>query len=233
MTVSGLQKTTLIDYPDKVACTLFTHGCNFCCPFCHNPSLVTERPRVREILSEKKVFKFLNSRSKILDAVVITGGEPCLQNDLLDFVSKIKDMGFLVKLDTNGSFPEKLLNLLRYGVIDYIAMDIKSDINGYLKASGVYNETKNILRSIEIVKTSGVDYEFRTTVVKGIHGSKEIENMGKLVNGSKRFSIQNFKYGDTISKCFSKLNEFSKQELEVFQQILNKYVAEVCIKNIW
>jgi pyruvate formate lyase activating enzyme len=233
MTVSGIQKTTLIDYPDKVACTLFTHGCNFCCPFCHNPSLVTKKINLKEIFSEKKVFQFLNSRVKILDAVVITGGEPCLQNDLLGFVSKVKDMGFLVKVDTNGSFPDKLQELLEHGVVDYIAMDVKSDLEGYLRASGVYKETKNILRSIEIIKNCNVGYEFRSTVVKGIHGIKEIENMGKLVNGAKRFSLQNFKSGETISKCFSKLNEFSKVELENFQHILNQYVAEVCIKNIW
>lgn len=232
MTISGLQKTTLIDYPDKVACTLFTHGCNFCCPFCHNPSLVVQGVKKGEILSEKEVFSFLKKRSNVLDAVVITGGEPCLQNDLVEFVSKIKKKGFLVKVDTNGSFPERLQDLLKNKLVDYVAMDIKSDLDGYFRASGACRDISNILRSIEIIKNGDVEYEFRSTVVKGIHGPQQLANIGKLISRAKRFSIQNFKAGETISRKFNKLNEFSKAELEVFQDILKDYVDDIYIKNL-
>ncbi len=232
MTIAGLQKTTLIDYPGKIACTVFTHGCNFRCPFCHNPELVIKRLHKKNIIFEKDFFAFLGKRKKMLDAVVITGGEPCLHPDLLDFVKKIKKEKFLVKLDTNGSMPDVLEALLSENLLDYIAMDIKSSLDTYPKLSGGFDSFKKILRSIDMLQNSKVDYEFRTTVVKGMHTEVEIKKIGKLLEGSKAFSLQNFRSGKTISKELDKSNEFNRAELENFEKILKKYIERVEIKNL-
>jgi pyruvate formate lyase activating enzyme len=233
MTISGLQKTTLIDYPERIACTVFTHGCNFRCPFCHNPELVTEASKKETNISEEEFFRFLKKRKKMLDGVVITGGEPCLQKDLVSFSQKIKDEGFLVKVDTNGSFPEAIEGLLKEKVVDYIAMDVKSSLEEYGPTSGGFTDTKKILKSIELIKNSKIEYEFRTTVVKGMHSKGDIEKIGKLLKETKNFSLQNFKYGKSISPEFSKSNEFSKEELEGFAKILEEYIENVEIKNIY
>ncbi len=232
MTIAGLQKTTLIDYPGKIACTIFTHGCNFRCPFCHNPELVTKRLLKKNILFEKDFFAFLEKRKKMLDAVVITGGEPCLQEDLVSFCKKIKKEKFLVKVDTNGSVPEALEALLKEKAVDYIAMDIKSSLDRYKDLSGGFDSFKKILRSTEILKSSKIDYEFRTTVVKGLHTKKDIEKIGRMLEGAKSFSLQNFKSGKTISKSLKKTNEFSRGELENFEKILKKYIENIEIKNL-
>jgi len=230
MVIAGLQKTTLIDYPNKIACTVFTHGCNFRCPFCHNPELVVKPPN--ETIPEEKFFNFLKKRKTMLDGVVITGGEPCLQKDIVSFCKKIKKEDFLVKIDTNGSFPEILQKLLKEKLTDYIAMDVKSSFEEYEGTTGGFNGVGKISKSIELIKNSNVDYEFRTTVVKGMHTKESIENIGKLLKGIENFSLQNFKYSKSISSEFTKENEFSKKELEKFQKILEKYIEDVNIKNV-
>ncbi len=232
MTISGLQKTTLIDYPEKIACTVFTHGCNFRCPFCHNPELVTKPPKEDEVISEEEFFKFLKNRRYLLEGVVVTGGEPCVNKEIVDFAKKIKEKGFNVKIDTNGSFPKIIQKLLEEKAVDYIAMDIKSTLEEYEATTGGFNEIQKILESIELIKNSNVDYEFRTTVVKGMHTEEIMENMGRFLKGVKSFSLQNFKYSKSISSKFSKDNEFSKKELEKFGKIFKKYVENVNIKNI-
>ncbi len=232
MVISGLQKTTLIDYPDHVACTIFTYGCNFRCPFCHNPELVIDPLNEQEIILEEDFFRFLNKRKGMLDGVVITGGEPCLQKDLVPFSQKIKNSGFLVKIDTNGSLPGVIEELLQKKVVDYIAMDVKTDLEGYKDLTGI-EDTKSVVRSIKLLKNSKIDYEFRTTVVKKLHTKVNIENIGKLLEGERNFSLQNFKHGKSISSKFDKLNEFSKDELEEFSDILKKYIENVYVKNIY
>jgi len=231
MTIAGLQKTTLIDYPDKVACTVFTYGCNFRCPFCHNPELVTRKLQKKDTISEEEFFKFLKKRKNMLDGVVITGGEPCLQKDLISFCKKIKRRGFFVKVDTNGSLPEALEALLEAKAVDYIAMDIKSSFESYKKVTGGFDSFKKILHSIEILKNSKIDYEFRTTVVKGLHSEKDVERIGRMVDGEKYFSLQNFKSGKAISKKLNKSNEFSSDEMEKLQKILKEFVKKVEIRN--
>ncbi len=232
MTIAGLQKTTLIDYPGKIACSVFTYGCNFRCPFCHNPELVTKKLQKKNILSEKDFFEFLKKRKKLLDGVVITGGEPCLQKDLVSFCKKIKKQNFLIKLDTNGSFPEVLEALLEEKLLDYVAMDIKSSFDSYSEVSGGFDSFIKILKSIEILKNSKIPYEFRTTVVKGLHNEKEIKKIGRMVEGTEHFSLQNFKSCKTISKKLNKLNEFSEDEMENFKKILKKFVKKIELKNI-
>lgn len=231
MVISGLQKTTLIDYPGNIACTVFTHGCNFRCSFCHNPELVIKKIQKKNIITEEEFFQFLKKRKSMLDGVVITGGEPCIQKDLVSFCKKIKRRGFLIKVDTNGSFPEVLEGLLKAKTVDYIAMDIKSSFESYKVVSGGFDSFKKILHSIEILKNSNIDYEFRTTVVKGLHSKKDVERIGRMVDGAEHFSLQNFKCGKSISKKLNKSNEFNSDEMEKFQKILKKFVKKVEVKN--
>lgn len=231
MKIAGLQKTTLIDYPEKIACTVFTHGCNFRCPFCHNPELVTEAFNSKECISEESFFKFLNSRKKMLDGVVITGGEPCLQKNLASFMRKVKKNGFDLKLDTNGSFPEVLEALLAEGLLDYVAMDVKTNLEAYKGITGGFDNIDSIARSVEILKGSKIDYEFRTTVVKGLHKKKDIERISNFLEGCENFSLQNFKCAKTIVSDFTKENEFSIEELEEFKSILGKNISNVFLKN--
>ncbi|MGN1117523.1 MAG: anaerobic ribonucleoside-triphosphate reductase activating protein, partial [Acutalibacteraceae bacterium] len=165
MKIYGLQKMTLLDFPGKVACTLFTGGCNFRCPFCHNARLVTELDK-DEVYSEEEIFEYLRKRVGILDGVCITGGEPLMNADIADFITKVRELGYAVKLDTNGSYPETLKNLIDRGLVDYIAMDIKNTPEKYAQTIGVKKfDFTPIKKSIEIIMQSGVPYEFRTTVV--------------------------------------------------------------------
>ena len=168
MTINGMQKLTLLDYPGNVACLIFTQGCNFRCPFCHNSGLLDMNNNCEKI-DEKEVFKYLEKRRGLLDGVCISGGEPLLQKDIEDFIRKVKDLGYKVKLDTNGSSPKKLKQLIEDGLIDYVAMDIKNDFLNYDKTAGMCTNIDNIKKSIEIIENSNIEYEFRTTIVKQFH----------------------------------------------------------------
>lgn len=190
MNVQGYQKLTLLDFPGRVACTVFTGGCNLRCPFCHNASLVLT-PREGEN-REEEVLRYLAGRKGILEGVCITGGEPLLQPDLSDFVKQVKNMGFSVKLDTNGSDPDALAALLSAGGIDYVAMDIKSAPEHYEKAIGRAFPTERFMRSAEMIRASGIPYEFRTTLVKGIHEPEDMEGIGRWLAGEKRYFLQTF-----------------------------------------
>ena len=189
MNIQGFQKMTLLDFPGKVACIVFTGGCNLRCPFCHNGSLV-RRPAANKDM-QREVLEYLEKRRGIVDGVVITGGEPLLQPDLGEFIARIKEMGYAVKLDTNGALPERLKGLLAAGNIDYIAMDIKSSPEGYKKASGSEIDIENFRQSMEIIKQSGIEHEFRTTIVKGIHEAEDLLKIAQWVGAGENISFRN------------------------------------------
>ena len=192
MRIDGLQKMTLLDFPGKVACTVFTGGCNFRCPFCHNALLVTKLPEKPDY-TEDEILSFLEKRVGLLDGVAITGGEPLLNPDIADFIRKIRDMGYAVKLDTNGSFPERLKAIVSEGLVDYVAMDIKNRREKYAETIGLKNfDLSKIEESVEFLKSGAVDYEFRTTVVKQFHTVEDIRAAAEWIGGAKRYFLQNF-----------------------------------------
>jgi pyruvate formate lyase activating enzyme len=213
MKIGGLQKTTFLDYPDKMACVVFTVGCNLRCPFCHNRDLVDGL--VNDLIEEKDFFKFLENRKKILEGVVITGGEPTLQPDLMDFCKKIKKMGFLVKLDTNGTNPSIVKELMNEKLIDFVAMDFKNDFENYEKTVGVPVNLDKIKESIRMIQSWGGDYEFRTTFVPTLHTKKNIENILKIVPKEKLI-LQRFRPNNCLDSNFNKLDPVEKEELELF-----------------
>ncbi len=223
MEFSGIQKTTLIDYPGKVATTLFTYGCNFRCPFCHNPELVVKPNEFT--ITEDEVLEFLKSRTGKVDGVVITGGEPLLHDELKDFIIKVKDLGLLVKVDTNGYSPEKIEELCE--LVDYWAVDIKNSPEKYSETSGCEVDISKIKKSIKIIMKLGKDYEFRTTVVPGLHDKRSILGVGKLVKGAKRLVVQNFRGGKTIDPSYKNKKGFGYKELEGFKGVLKKLIEEV------
>ncbi len=192
MRIDGLQKMTLLDFPGKVACTVFTGGCNFRCPFCHNALLVTKLPEKPDY-SEDEILSFLEKRTGLLDGVAITGGEPLLNPDIADFIRKIRSMGYAVKLDTNGSFPERLKAIVDGGLVDYVAMDIKNRKEKYAETIGFKNlDLSKIEESVEFLKSGAVDYEFRTTVVEQFHTVEDIRAAAEWISGAKRYFLQNF-----------------------------------------
>jgi len=230
MVISGMQKLTLLDYPEKTACLLFTQGCNFRCPFCHNKDLLqNELPN--EIVSEEEVFAYLNKRQGILDGVCITGGEPLLQKDIYDFIKKIKDMGFLVKLDTNGSSPGTLKKLIDDNLLDYIAMDVKDDFESYDKTSGIAMiNIENIKKSIEIIENSSVEYEFRTTVVKELHDYEHLKHICEYIGPKAKYYIQNYRDCETVLN--KGLTGFSDVELFDIEKKLKVTYPNVMIRGI-
>ncbi|MDD4661940.1 MAG: anaerobic ribonucleoside-triphosphate reductase activating protein [Candidatus Pacebacteria bacterium] len=227
MRIGGLQKTTLIDYPSEIACIVFLIGCNFRCPFCFSKELVLEDTELFEI-SDEEFFTFLKKRQGQLDACVICGGEPTLNKELPDFCKRIKDLGFKVKLDTNGSNPEMIKQLVKEKLIDYIAMDVKAPFEKYSIAIGVNFDVNKIKESIEIIKNSGIDYEFRTTIVPQIHTLEDIKEIAKQISPAKKFFVQNFRNDkDLLDNSFKDVVPFSDAELnEVIEEIKQNF--EVC-----
>jgi len=219
--ITGFDKLSLLNYPEKMACTVFTPGCNFRCPFCHNASIVENRYKEYD---ENNVLRFIKSRCGIIEGVCITGGEPLLQPDLKDFIRKIKDMGLLVKLDTNGYMPDKLKELIDEDLIDYVAMDIKNCFEKYTLTSGTACFDKNrIMKSIEILLEGKVEYEFRTTLVKEFHQKEDIDKICEMIKGAKRYYLQNFEdTGDIIGKD---LHGLSKLGLEDYLSEAKQYLA--------
>ena len=228
MNIQGYQKLTLLDFPGKVACTVFCGGCNLRCPFCHNASLVNH-PRELENL-EEEVLSYLEKRRGILEGVCVTGGEPLLQPDLSGFLEKVKKMGYLVKLDTNGSDPEKLKRLLEEGNVDYVAMDIKNAPQTYEKAIGVKMDFARFQKSVQLLRESGVLHEFRTTLVKGIHGEKDLEEMGDFLQGAERYFLQGFVDSGNLLVP-SVYRAFSSEEMERFLAIIQKYVPAAQLRG--
>ncbi len=229
MKISGLQKLTLLDFPDVVSCIVFTKGCNLRCPFCHNSSLVVDSKLTPEI-DEEEVFSYLNKRKNILDGVVISGGEPLLQKDIKDFIVRIKTLGYKVKLDTNGVNSKLLSELIDEKLVDYVAMDIKNTFDKYDMTTGKSNsKIDNIKESIRILKKEKVPYEFRTTIVKDFHNIEDIKKILKYINGSKYF-IQNFVDNEnTIKKG---LIGFTKDELININDELKKDFTNFKIREL-
>lgn len=230
MQIHGLNKTTLLDYPEHVAATIFCGGCNFRCPFCHNCDLVLN-PASQPRIEEQEILDFLQKRKNILSGVCITGGEPTLQADLEAFICKIKDLGYLVKLDTNGYRPEILERLVTKNLIDYIAMDIKSGPAGYAKAAGLSEMVwEKIQSSIDFIMNCGVQYEFRTTVVKGIHTCGDFEEIGPMLQGCWAYYLQQFKDNENV--IIPGFESFTKEELEEFAGIVRPFVGQVKLRGI-
>lgn len=229
MLILGLQKLTLLDYPGRTACTVFTGGCNFRCPFCHNAPLVIPG-RGQEPYTEEEVLSYLKKRAGLLDGVCVTGGEPTLQEDLEAFLRQVRALGYPVKLDTNGSRPEALRALLRQGLLDYVAMDVKSSPEEYARACGVPVDLEKVNESIDLLLSGCVDYEFRTTVVAGLHTPQIIEQTARRIAGAKRYFLQAFvDSGDLISPGWHAL---SREEMEACAQAARKYVPFVELRGV-
>ncbi|MDD5606472.1 MAG: anaerobic ribonucleoside-triphosphate reductase activating protein [Candidatus Pacebacteria bacterium] len=212
MKIGGLQKITLIDYPQKLSAIIFTSTCPFRCFFCYNPELVLpEKIKDHPLISEKEIFDFLKQRKGLLQGVVITGGEPLMHKDIDLFIRKIKKLGYSIKLDTNGFNPGLLKKLINEKLIDYVAMDIKAPPEKYDKITCVKTNIKNIQKSIDILKSSCIDYEFRTTLIPGFLDKKDILKIARWIKGAKKYYLQNFKPGKTITGFEAK--PFSDKEL--------------------
>lgn len=229
MIIHGLNKLTLVDYPGLMAAIVFTGNCNFRCPFCHNASLVLHADE-QPVISEEEVLSFLEKRKGMLDGVVFTGGEPLVNNDIGVFMKKVKSLGYKIKLDTNGSFPDKLSALILEGLVDYVAMDIKNDLESYGKTIGIPGyDTSLVERSIKLLKEGRVDYEFRTTVVNELHYGKNFQNISALLSPCRRYFLQTFvDSGDTISKG---LTPPSSDAMESYVKYLRTYISEVSIRD--
>jgi len=221
---SGLQKISLVDYPDKIASVLFTPGCNLRCPFCHNWRIaVNPQP---PFLQEAIALEILERRKKYVDAVVVTGGEPCIHKELPKFLAKLKKRGFKVKLDTNGFFPDTLEECL--GSVDYVAMDLKTCREKY-KLLGA-NDTSGLIRTMEILKTGKVPYEFRTTAVPELFTAQDATFIGEMVKGSKTHAIQQFIAQDTLDKRYQKINPYSPEAINEFAKIIQQFTEKVVVR---
>ncbi|MDD3594136.1 MAG: anaerobic ribonucleoside-triphosphate reductase activating protein [Candidatus Gastranaerophilales bacterium] len=229
MQINGLQKSSLIDYPSKIAAVVFTQGCNFRCGYCHNPALV--QPNKLELKNEKEILEFLKSRVNKIDGVVISGGEPTLQKDLPAFVKKVKEMGFAVKLDTNGTNPNMAEKLLEQQFIDYIAMDIKAPIEKYSLITNTKVNEVNILRSIGLVKQLADNGEFRTTVVKSRLGFDDFEKIGEMIEGASNYYLQKFLPDITLDPSFINETTYSDAEFITIKNNMKQYVKNVVIRG--
>ena len=218
MVIAGLQKLTTTDFPGMIAAIVFTQGCNLKCPYCQNSGLIPICiSETSGTVLESEIFSFLEKRKKVLDGIVITGGEPLLQKDLKSFIQKARGFGYKIKLDTNGMSPELLQNLIDENVLDYVAMDVKNDLKGFAKTSGTPGiNTENIQKSIQILKASKVPHEFRTTIVKEFHSEESILNIVKLIGKEEPYFIQNFEDSDNVLN--HRLHGFTKDELENLQK---------------
>lgn len=224
MKFSGIQKTSLLDYPNRMASVLFTPGCNLRCPFCHNWRIVLN-PQP-PFLQEETVLRILESRKKYVDAVVITGGEPTIHKELPKFLKKLKDKGFAVKLDTNGFNPQILEECLPY--VDFVALDVKTSLEKYEKLGA--KSTEDFLRTVEILKTGKVAYEFRTTVVPGFVDAEDIACIGELVKGAETFVFQQFIPNDTLDKRFTSLKPYSSETIDKYAQAMKGYVSKMMLR---
>jgi len=229
MRINGFIGVSLIEYPNKISSVIYTSPCNFKCPFCHNPGLVTVN---NEIIDENNILCDLKERASFIDGVSITGGEPLLQDNLFRFLREIKNFGLLIKIDTNGYMPEKIRMLIKEGLVDYIAMDIKTSLKKYAVASGINIDTMRITDSIATIMQSKIDYEFRTTAVPGIIDEIDFYEIGELVKGAKLFSIQQFENTLTLDESFRSVKPYSENTLQKFADIMKKYVKKVKIKNL-
>ena len=234
MFLSGVQPFTLLDYPEHTACIAFTPGCNMRCSFCHNPEFVLPEmlTKIKDtFITEDAFLHFLNSRVGLLDGVVISGGEPTVQGDLLSFLKKIKEKGFLVKLDTNGNRPEVIANALEQSLLDYIAMDVKTSLEQYVILTGKRTNPEYIKKSIEIIKSSTIPYEFRTTLIKDIHTEPVLSGIAELISGAQKYTLQSFRPSHTLDPAFVHCQPFSLQEMnDIAQTFFAPVVSKVSIR---
>ncbi len=229
MKIHGFQKMTLLDYPGKVACTVFLAGCNFRCPFCHNAFLVTQIDQ-SSVQESADILAYLQKRKGILDGVCITGGEPLLYDEVFDFMREIKKIGLMIKLDTNGAFPEKLKKAIEEGLVDYVAMDIKNAPEKYGVTIGIENfDSLAVCQSVSYLLTNPVDYEFRTTVIREFHTEEDIEAIGKFIQGAPRYFLQ--KFVDSGNLIGENLHGATDEEMEIFQKIAQQYVEDTKVRG--
>ncbi|MCQ2551858.1 MAG: anaerobic ribonucleoside-triphosphate reductase activating protein [Clostridia bacterium] len=236
MRIAGLQKLTLLDFPGRLSATIFTSGCDLRCPFCHNASLVNDAEN--SDFSAEEILDFLKERKGRLTGLAITGGEPLLQADITEFIKQVKEIGYAVKLDTNGTYPEKLKVILREGLVDYVAMDIKNCFDSYPKTIGLENADKicgplidNVKESIELLKSSGIPFEFRTTIVKELHSKEEIEKMAKEIGAVDKYFIQSYVDSGDILNDFG-FSAYSKNELLEILDLVKKYIPNAQLRGV-
>ena len=224
----GLQKMTLLDFPGHVAATVFTGGCNFRCPFCHNALLVNVET---DVITENEILDFLSKRKGILDGVAITGGEPLMHAEIIPFMQKVRDMGFMIKLDTNGSFPERLKEIVRLRLCDYVAMDIKNCKEKYAETCGLERaDIDKISESVDFLIGSGIDFEFRTTVVRNFHSTEDIEKIAQWIGKAPKYFLQNFV--DSGALLGENIEGVSKEELEKMRESALKWAKSCEIRGI-
>ena len=230
MIFHGFQKMTLLDFPGKVACTVFTGGCNFRCPFCHNALLVTQLSEAEEY-SEDEIIEYIRKRKGLLDGVAITGGEPLMSDSIIDFIRKVKAEGYAVKLDTNGSFPERLKYLVSEGLVDYVAMDIKNSKELYGRTAGLEHfDISKIEESVSFLLEGKVDYEFRTTVVNEFHTVESIAAAAEWIKGAERYFLQNFiDSGNLIGEGISGV---PKEEMHKMCEAASQFVPNTTLRGI-
>ncbi len=234
MLISGVQKFTMIDYPEKVAAIIFTPGCNMRCKFCHNKEFVLPE-EIKELRSsfipQEAVLNFLETRKGKLDGVVISGGEPTIQPDLKDFIISVRKMGFLVKLDTNGNLPNVLKELVNENLLDYVAMDVKTILENYQDLVGNLANPKKVGESIEFLKQNRIPYEFRTTIIDGVHTTDIIKEMAQLLEGSEKLYLQKFRPETTLDPKFQNKKPVSDKKMQEFVEIFRKNIEEVSIRS--
>jgi len=230
MKIGGFQKTSLLDYPEMISAIIWTVGCNFRCPFCYNKDLVTGNAGN---IPEKEILEYLEKRKNMLEGLVISGGEPLMQKDITVFCEKIKKLGYLIKIDTNGTFPEKLQELVDKKLVDYIDMDVKAPKNKYDELAGKKVDIKKIQKSIDIIQKSGVDYEFKTTFVPGLLKQEDIIEIGKWLEGSKKFYLQQFKNDvPLISSKLDSVVPYSKKELTDVLEEIKPYFENCDVRGV-
>ena len=230
MTINGLQKLTLLDFPGKVACTVFTAGCNMRCPFCHNASLV--RGEAPPVMETEEFYAFLKKRTGILEGVAITGGEPLIQPGIGDFAKRVNELGFAVKLDTNGTQPEKLRAMIDEGLLDYVAMDIKNSREKYKETAGISGDAliSRVSDSIEILLSCGIEYEFRTTVTRELHTPDDIADAAKWISGAERYYLQQFR--DSGELLVGGFTSPTKEEMEKMADAARPFVKTVALRGV-
>ena len=229
MVLHGLQKMTLLDFPGRVACTVFLGGCDFRCPFCHNFELAdgTAKP----VMDDAELFAFLEKRRGLLDGVAVTGGEPCLHPELPELLRRVRDMGYAVKLDTNGAHPDRLEAILREGLADYVAMDIKNSPEKYARTAGLERlDLAPVRRSVQLLMASPTDYEFRTTVVDELYEAHDFEAIGAWIAGAKRYFLQAFT--DRESVPFANLHAPSAEKLRAYADIARRFVPDTRLRGV-
>lgn len=230
MHIGGMQKLTLLDYPGKVACTVFLSGCNLRCPYCHNPGLVLPDQINAPGMPESEVFAFLEQRKGKLDGICITGGEPTLQPELPGFLEKLRELGYAIKLDTNGTYPGMLKGLLHDGILDYVAMDIKNSPQRYAETCGGADVLSRVRESVDLLLDSSIEYEFRTTVCKPLHTEKEMEEIGHWLGGAKRYFLQPFV--DTGNLVSGGVQAHTQEELMRLQQAVLPDIPNTQLRGI-